>query len=205
MKREVEKRVSPITKVRMLASKIVELDRNRRLQLEALQTRSAEQLKEEVILTDVMAGMLPDLPEQMRQRDVCLARLAQDEVTQSNSLVALPSSPTKHPKNDAIKRKKKPKKLPVVEITGNIAEAVENHENRSGRSSRGEKKSTEIVTPLPHKVAAPQGPHTVLRSHTVQPVRLGLGRHVDRILAEQGLRKQHLLYFTSCSTCLSFN
>lgn len=176
----------------MLVYKIVELDRNRRLQLEALQTRSAEQLKEEVILTDVMAGMLPDLPEQMRQRDVCLARLAQDEVTPSTSLIALPSSPTKHTKGDTVKRKKKPKKVPVVAITESIAEAVENHENRSGRSSKGDKKSTEIVTPLPQKVVPPQGPHTVLRSHTVKPVRLGLGRHVDRILAEQGLRKQYI-------------
>lgn len=162
-----------------------------------MQTRSVEQLKEEVILTDVMAGMLPDLPEQMRQRDVYLARLAQDEVTPSSGpLGALPSSPTKHAKGGSIvKRKKKPKKaVPVVAITESIAGTVENHESRSGRSSRGEKRPAEIVTPLPPRVATPQGPRILLRSHTVKPVRVGLGKHVDRILAEQGLRKQHHFY-----------
>lgn len=177
------------------------MDRNRRLQLEAIQTRATEQLKEEILLADVMRDMLPGLREQLTERDRLIRLLAPDENgTQTIAdILGHPISGIASPSRQTLPKRKKragspskdAKKGTKKKAAGHVPPdetmpIVEKASATRGRPS-GEFKPATPKQDAEQAVQTPALPHVCLRSSTVRPVRSGLNRQVERILAEHSV------------------
>lgn len=177
----------------------IDMDRNRRLQLEAIQTRATEQLKEEILLADVMRDMLPGLREQLTERDRLIRLLAPDENgTQTLAdILGHPISGIASPSRQAPSKRKKRAGPPSVLVSKSTKKKAEGHAPPDATTSAIEKaagtrekpSSVEARQATP-KQAAEQTqtlPYACLRSSTIRPVRSGLNRQVERILAEHAV------------------
>lgn len=188
--------------------RFLELDRSRRLQLEALQARSQEELKEEILLMDLLRDMLPTLPEQMRLRDEIIRMFVPDELyrqTMQEMLIeAGIAVPNPEPAPDPAASASKKSKKRTLSTDGAEASAPKKKKSRKPTPAAAEE-STEAPLlppsssaisspklkspPAPAVPLVPAPPKAILRSNTMKPLsKPALTRHVDRIIAEFGLR-----------------
>lgn len=162
--------------------------------MEALQMRSTEQLKEEILLTSILKDMLPTLSEQIRMRNLLIRRIVPDEQGRQpvsellGQKTALNTNGNKTP--SAPKKKKKPKKEITGEESaklGSVAEKTEEAPTIPSVPVKEEEKP---------KGGPKPAPKAYLRSTTLKPIsRPSLLRHVERILVEMNLRKTAIKCF----------
>lgn len=146
------------------------MDRSRRLQLEALQLRSAEQLKEEVLLIDMMSEYLPKLPAMMSHRDMLISRLAPIE----NYLwIKAPAVvlPVLADESNMIKK-------------GGVAPVKKKKVKSMGQEGDRLRPVEEAIRSVQTEPGASGSIRAALRSSLIKPVRQGLGKQVERLMLE---------------------
>lgn len=197
----------------MLHSYDKEADRLYRLSLESMEGRPIETQREEALLSQMMSEMRLCLPRVLQERERLLllcGGLGQHLLAHAPSLPDLAGGSTHF----------KTKKSLDANARSSKGEANSNRKRqRSASSSRSRTAASEAdheiydeKTPKSGGAAIGAGPghkpklehgNTVLRSSMLRPIKIGLTRQVDKLLAEFGLGTFQLLFmlinYQSCN------
>lgn len=166
--------------------------------MEALHARSQEEIKEEILLMDILRDMLPTLPEQMSLRDQLIRMFVPDEVGMRSihewrmlaSGGALPLGSTTDEGAVVKKTKKRP---------SSSESASSERRKRPKKKQVSEAPASTLNSPKEsvRKESVSSAYKAVLRSNAMKPLsKPALSRHVDRLIAEFGLRIRPFDFFS---------
>lgn len=162
-------------------------DRHRRLTIESLHARDVEKLKEEALLSEMMSDMRISLPMVMQERQRLLLRcttLGQQLLAHAQTLPELLGMPSR-PRRGSISEKGEKGTKSSNKASNRKAEA------RKRRQANMATEEVEWYENAPHAASGrkpkPVMANTLVRSINLKPIRVGLTRHVDKLLLDRGL------------------
>jgi hypothetical protein len=179
-----------------------EWDRKRRLQLESYHARPAAEQQDELFIMEEIERVTRSLPELVREREEAmnLYHNGVDRITMDGLQLTMaeiinggyPVSVQATPRKKSVSAPSATNKQPASNITRRDRKRSIGSTSCSAVASRAGGTSSETVSKAatgsgPGRKPKPASAPTHLASTMLQPIRVGLTRHVDRMMIDYGL------------------